>query len=171
MAKSKELILEFHEFDPNHIVADLEAIRRCNPQRYEMEQLTAVCFEDSERHITVGYKDLAQDEFWVRGHMPGMPLLPGVIMCEVAAQLCSFYSQRHGLHGENAILGFGGMNDIRFRGVVRPGDRLLVVSKLIRVRKGVMVTSQFQAFVGQTLVGEGEIVGVALPKDAAARGN
>ena len=30
------------------------------------------------------------DEFWVRGHMPDYPLMPGVLMCEAAAQLCSF---------------------------------------------------------------------------------
>jgi 3-hydroxyacyl-[acyl-carrier-protein] dehydratase len=170
MAKSKELILDFSEYDTTNVVADLEEIRRHNRQRYEMEQLTAVCFEDSERHIAVGYKDLTQEEFWVRGHMPGTPLLPGVIMCEIAAQLCSFYSQRHGLLGNDATLGFGGMNDVRFRGVVRPGDRIVVVSQLVKVRKGVLVTSRFQAFVGQNLVAEGEILGVALPADSAILG-
>lgn len=170
MAKSKELILDFSEFDTSNVVAGLDEIRRCNRQRYEMEQLTAVCFEDAQRHIAVGYKDLSHDEFWVRGHMPGTPLLPGVIMCEIAAQLCSFYSQRHGLLGKDATLGFGGMNDVRFRGVVRPGDRLVVVSQLIKVRKGVLVTSRFQAFVHQNLVAEGEILGVALPADSEILG-
>lgn len=165
MPKSKELIIDFSEFDVNHVVADLEAIRRYNRQRFEMEQLTCVCFEDSERMIAVGYKDLGPDEFWIRGHMPGLPILPGVIMCEIAAQLCSFFSQRNNLLGSNATLGFGGMNDVRFRGLVRPGQRLVVATQLTKVRKGSLVTSRFQAFVNQNLVGEGEILGIALPAD------
>ena len=46
MAK-RELILDFSEYDVNHVVADAEEIRRYNPQRYEMEQLTAICYEDA----------------------------------------------------------------------------------------------------------------------------
>ena len=40
------MILDFAEYDVNQVVADIEEIRRYNPQRYEMEQLTAICFED-----------------------------------------------------------------------------------------------------------------------------
>ncbi|MBL9089894.1 MAG: beta-hydroxyacyl-ACP dehydratase [Planctomycetaceae bacterium] len=162
----KDLILDFSEYDVNNVVLDLAQIRSYNRQRFEMEQLTAVCFEDPERQVAVGYKDLSNDEFWVRGHMPGMPLLPGVVMCEIAAQLCSCYSQRYGLLGNNATLGFGGMNEVRFRGVVVPGQRLVVVCQAVKVRKGILITSRFQAFVERNLVGEGEILGVALPADS-----
>jgi 3-hydroxyacyl-[acyl-carrier-protein] dehydratase len=136
-----------------------------------MEQLTAIVYEDPARNIAVGYKDLTADEFWVRGHMPGMPLLPGVILCEIAAQLCSYYSQRQNLLGNDSTLGFGGMNDVRFRGVVLPGSRVLVACQLIRVRRGKLVVSRFQAFVDRKLVGEGEILGIALPNDAGAGGS
>ena len=57
--------------------------------------------------------------------MPGMPLMPGVVMCEAAAQMCSYHSQRHNLLGAEMV-GFGGMDDVRFRGTVVPGDRLVV---------------------------------------------
>ena len=93
MAK-KPLILDLSEYDLNHVVADIEEIRRYNPQRYEMEQLTAICYEDREQTVCVGYKDLTEDEFWVRGHMPGMPLMPGVIMCEAAAQVAATTRRR-----------------------------------------------------------------------------
>jgi len=168
--ENDQLIIEFSEFDENRVIADLAEIRRQNRQRFEMEQLTAVVYEDPARNIAVGYKDLADDEFWVRGHMPGMPLLPGVILCEIAAQLCSYFSQRQNLLGSNATLGFGGMNDVRFRGVVLPGSRVIVACKLVRVRKGKLVVSRFQAFVDRKLVGEGEILGVALPNDVDPHG-
>ena len=65
-------------FDParldlNQVVADHEAILRVNPQRFEMVQLSAIVFIDPQEHIVAGYKDVAADEFWVRGHMPGYP--------------------------------------------------------------------------------------------------
>lgn len=161
MAK-KELILDFSEYDLNHVVADIEEIRRCNPQRYEMEQLTAICFQDTERNICVGYKDIQPDEFWVRGHMPGMPLMPGVIMCEAAAQLASYYSHKFDLM--DGVIGFGGLEDVRFRGVVRPGERFVIVSRLLKFRRSIM-TCDFQCFVNQNLVCEGILKGVAIPYD------
>ena len=45
----KPLILDFAEYDLNHVVADIDEIRRYNPQRFEMEQLTAIVFEDPAR--------------------------------------------------------------------------------------------------------------------------
>ncbi len=161
----KDLILDFSEYDVNCVVADVEEIRRQNPQRYEMEQLTAIVFEDPARQICVGYKDLRQDEFWVRGHMPGMPLMPGVIMCEVAAQMCSYYAHKYNLLGTK-MLGFGGLEEVRFRDPVRPGDRLIMVAQLVKYRPGAMIVCRFQGFVGQTLVCEGRIKGIPLPVEA-----
>ena len=156
----KPLILDFSEYNLDTVVADIEAIRRHNPQRFEMEQLTAICFEEPSRGLCVGYKDLTPNEFWCRGHMPNMPLMPGVIMCEAAAQLSSYYSHRHNLM--EGVIGFGGLQDVRFRGVVRPGDRFVIVCRMLKVRRSIM-TCEFQCFVNQNLVCEGILKGVALP--------
>lgn len=164
----KNLILDFSEFDLNHLVADIEEIRRFNPQRHEMEQLSAIVFDDAERNITVGYKDVTENEFWVRGHMPGMPLMPGVIMCEAAAQLCSYHTQRHDLLGA-PMVGFGGLSDVRFRGTVVPGDRLVLMAGLIKIRRGALIRSRFQGFVRESLVCEGKIAGIPIPVEALSR--
>src|SRR3954452_12325032 len=68
--------------DTSRVLVDREGIRRGNSQRYEMEQLTAVVAIDTEQHLIIGYKDITPDEFWVRGHMPDYPLMPGVLVCE-----------------------------------------------------------------------------------------
>ena len=61
------------------------------PQRFEMEQLTAIIHIDVENKLIVGYKDIEAGEFWVRGHMPDYPLLPGVLMCEAAAHALELF--------------------------------------------------------------------------------
>jgi 3-hydroxyacyl-[acyl-carrier-protein] dehydratase len=159
----KQLILDPSEYDLNNVIADVEEIRRYNRQRFEMEQLTAVCYEDPERCICVGYKDLRPDEFWTRGHFPGVPLMPGVIMCEAAAQLASYFTQKRKLMN-TPVVGFGGLKDVRFRGVVKPGERFVVLAKLLKVRS-MMLTSQFQCLVRDNLVCEGVIMGIPLPAE------
>ncbi|MBS0209599.1 MAG: beta-hydroxyacyl-ACP dehydratase [Planctomycetes bacterium] len=166
----KELIIDPGQIDLDRVVADTAAIRRANPQRFEMEQLTAVVHTDPEQHICVGYLDLKPDAFWARGHMPGMPLMPGVLMCEAAAQLSSYYVVSTKLMSENAILGFGGLDGVRFRDPVLPGARLVVAIKLTKMRKDVMMVFRFQEFVDRVLVCEGELRGVALPLDRLRTG-
>ena len=160
----KSLIIEPSEYDLTNVIADIEEIRKCNCQRFEMEQLTAIVYEDPTQHICVGYKDITTDEFWVRGHMPGMPIMPGVIMCEAAAQLASFYTQHQKLM-DAEMMGFGGLEDVRFRGVVHPGDRFVVVGHLLKIRKQLMV-SRFQCIVHDVIVCEGTIKGIPLPVEA-----
>ena len=161
----KDLLVDPQEIDYSNIVADLEEIRRHNPQRGAMEQLTAIVWDDPETNLCIGYRELSkQDEFWITGHMPGMPLMPGVIMCEAAAQVCSYHSHRHDLLGCE-IMGFGGLDGVRFRGIVRPGNRLTIACKITNLRRGRMIASRFQGFVDETLVCEGEIRGVPLPLD------
>lgn len=158
----KDLILDFSEYDVNHVIADQDEIRRYNLQRFEMEQLTAVVYADVDRGICAGYKDLTDDEFWVRGHMPNVPLMPGVMMCETAAQLSSYFAQKYDLLGCK-VVGLGGLEEIRFRGTVVPGDRLVVVVERLKVRRNAMILCRFQGFVSQSLVVEGKIMGISLP--------
>lgn len=146
--------------DTSHVLHDLETIRQRNPQRFEMEQLTAIVHIDRDEHLIVGYKDVRDDEFWVRGHMPNYPLMPGVLMCEAAAQLCSFYCHQIQLN-KDAFMGFGGMEDVRFRGQVKPGDRLVILAKAVRIhhRQTIFET---QGFVDGNMVFHGKIIGVPL---------
>lgn len=162
---SKDLILDPAEYDVEQVVADIHEIRKYNPQRYELEQLTAVVLDDVERGLCVGYKDTSAADVWVRGHMPGMPLMPGVFMCEAAAQLCSYFVQRHNLLGVEMV-GFGGLDNVRFRGTVLPGDRLVIVCERMQLRVGQMVRCRFQCFVRDNIVCEGEMRGIPIPVGA-----
>ena len=160
----RDYIIHPSEYDLDRVVADIHEIRRWNRQRFEMEQLTAIVHEDLSRGLCVGYKDLTPDEFWVRGHFPGVPLMPGVMMCEAAAQLSSSYSQRYNLL-DAQVVGFGGLEEVRFREPVVPGDRLVIAVERIRVRPRAMIVCRFQGLVRENIVVDGIIKGVPLPID------
>lgn len=153
-------LVDPESIDTSRVLVDQEGIRRSNPQRFEMEQLTAIIKVDLANKLIIGYKDIAPDEFWVRGHMPDYPLMPGVLICEAAAQLSSYYCHSVNLPAEGFIA-FGGMEDVRFRGQVRPGDRLILIGKAQRLHRRHTIFD-CQGFVGTNMVFHGKIIGVPL---------
>jgi 3-hydroxyacyl-[acyl-carrier-protein] dehydratase len=158
-----ELHFDLSRIDFSQIVADQEAIRKVNPQRFEMQQLDAVVFMDPTIQIIAGYKDVRYDEFWVRGHMPGYPLMPGVLMCEASAQLCSYYVLTQHKLAPNEFLGFGGMDVVRFRKAVHPGQRLILVAKQMRFHRRQIIFN-VQGFVQDAMVFHGDIIGTPLKR-------
>lgn len=160
----RDYIIHPSEYDLDRVIADIHEIRRWNMQRFEMEQLTAIVHEDQARGLCVGYKDVTPDEFWVRGHFPSMPLMPGVLMCEAAAQLSSYYTQKFNLL-DAKLIGFGGLEEVRFREPVVPGDRLVIAVERVRVRPRAMIVCRFQGLVRESIVVDGIIKGVPLPAD------
>ena len=161
-----ELLMDPARVDLDHVLADQEAIRLLNPQRYEMEQLNGVIQIDKEQNLFVGYKNVRADEFWARGHMPGYPIMPGVLMCEAAAQLCSYFARTVGLLSGDFV-GFGGMENVRFRGKVLPGDRLVLVAKLQKTNRHRTLIN-VQGFVGATMVFHGDIIGMPMSRQGIA---
>jgi 3-hydroxyacyl-[acyl-carrier-protein] dehydratase len=159
-----EAIFDPARLDLGRVLADREAIRGVNPQRFEMEQLSAIVHLDPDQQVIAGYKDVGADEFWVRGHMPDYPLLPGVLMCEAAAQLCSYYIVTQGKL-ESGFVGFGGLENVRFRSPVRPGDRLVLVARVQRFNRR-QALFNVQGFVGATMVFHADVIGVPItPKE------
>ncbi len=161
----KDLLIDLAEVDFNHVVANLDEIRQFNPQRFEMEQLSAVVYVDETQYLSVGYKDTTSNDFWVKGHFPQLAIMPGVVQLEAIAQLCSYVTQRYDLLGAE-VVGFGGLEDVRFRDVVFPGERFIVMSKLDKIRRGRMIICQFQGVVGDRLCIEGTLKGVPIPISA-----
>lgn len=161
-----EVIYDPARIDFSQLVADEEGIQSLLPQRYEMAQLTAIVLFDPEQSLIIGYKDVRPDEFWVRGHFPEWPLMPGVLQCEAAAQLCSYYIMNLPIMA-GEIVGFGGMENVRFRSPVRPGDRLVLVARCNRI-KSRQALFTVQGFVGSTMVFQGDVIGVPLTRPAPA---
>ncbi len=69
-----------------------------------MELLSGIVHVDDDADTVIGVKDVTDHEFWVRGHIPGRPLMPGVMMIECAAQLCAYQTMKR--HPEMGFIGF-----------------------------------------------------------------
>ncbi len=151
-------------FDPDAldfgaVVADRAAIMNALPHREEFQLLHAIVLWDSDEKICAGYIDLSPTDWWVKGHIPGRPLFPGVLMIEVAAQLCS-YAQRLE-SGSSTFAGFAAADEVRFRGIVEPPARFVVISKILKTRQR-RFDSAAQGFVDGRLVFEAKIAGMAV---------
>ncbi len=114
---------------------------------------------DTEEIIAIGLKKQADDEFWTRGHIPGRPIMPGVMMIEMAAQLGSVMFHEIFKTDGKKFFGFGGVNNVKFRGAVLPGQTLVMVAKGIKMRSKIAVFAA-QGYVDGKLIFEGEITGV-----------
>ncbi len=154
-------ILDPSSIDRSQTAVTKQELLTLNAQRDEFEQVDRLVLLDLDQGIAVGIKAQRPDEFWTRGHIPGRPIMPGVLMIEMAAQIGSaVYHLKFGTGGKK-FFGFAGVDGVKFRGGVEPGDELLMVvrAKALRSR---MATFQTQGFVGEKMVFEGDVSGVVI---------
>jgi 3-hydroxyacyl-[acyl-carrier-protein] dehydratase len=151
------LILDPATLDFEHPIVDSAEIRRINPHRFEFELIDAIVHCDKENVVFAGYHDVREDAWWVRGHIPGRPLFPGVLMIEAAAQMASFLT--HYMLGFEGFIGFSGVTNVKFRGTVTPPARFVIVGRGKNVKRRRTVC-ECQGFVGNTMVFEAEVTGM-----------
>lgn len=131
-------LFDYTAIDLSETFLDADQLSEWLPQTGAMRQLDRVVHIDAPRIHAVGIKEVRDDEFWVPGHIPGRPLLPGVIMIEAAAQISSVLYQFRLIHDgrdEKGFLGFTRVENCTFRGQVVPGDRLVLVAKEVKFQR------------------------------------
>jgi 3-hydroxyacyl-[acyl-carrier-protein] dehydratase len=151
------LLFDYKQLDLTKVEFDRTAIAEVNPQSYEMSQLDGITWYDLDKMMCLGYKDVTDKEFWVRGHIPGRPIMPGVIMIEAAAQLCSFFMRR--IYGLKGFIGFAGIDETKFRETVVPGNRLYMLGHIHKVRSR-QFSAKVQGIVNDKLAFETVISGM-----------
>jgi 3-hydroxyacyl-[acyl-carrier-protein] dehydratase len=154
-----QLLFELDGIDLSHDVCDQEEVRRYNPHRGHMEHLNGIAYAAPELDRIIGYKDVRPDEFWVEGHIPGRPIFPGVLMIEAGAQLASFYTKKYCKW--KGFIGFGGLDDVKFRTLVTPPARMYILALKLWERHH-MVNCRVQGLVNGTICFEGTITGMEM---------
>ena len=140
----------------------MKDLRKLVPQSDLFQMLDGICHYDHEQRVVVGFKDWPKDAWWAKGHIPGKPLMPGVLMIEGAAQAATFLiNKTMGWEGERMI-GLGGLNDVRLRGQVVPPARVYFVSARGQVSGTRLARFPAQAFCNGQMILDMELLGVLL---------
>ena len=112
---------------------DVTEIRKLIPHRYPFLLVDRIVEFEPEQRI-VGIKNVSINESFFQGHFPQKPLMPGVLICEAMAQVAAVMAScSEGFAGKVFVL--TGMDRVRFKHPVEPGDQLRIELLLSRRRK------------------------------------
>ena len=117
---------------------DINQIKQYLPHRYPMLLVDRVLTWESGKTITAIKNVTANEEFF-NGHFPNKPVMPGVLMVEAMAQTAAILSflTMGKKPDENTIVYFVGIDNVRFKRPVGPGDQLKMDVEILRVARGI----------------------------------
>ena len=148
-------------FDKSEPALPDDELRVLVPHRHEFQMLDVVTHLDTDAGLVVAYKDWDDDPWWARGHVPGMPVMPGVLMCEGGAQAATvLIKTRNTGWGRDVFVGLGGLEKVRFRGKVEPGARVHFASWGGQQSGNRLARYPAAAFCNGKLIMEMELIGV-----------
>lgn len=117
-----------------------------------------------------GSKTVSVNEPWFAGHFPGTPLMPGVLIVESCAQLCSLVAQTAAQDGDDRLYVLLKLDNFKFLRPVLPGE-VMTVSVVRRNGAGPLVTFDAVVKVDEDVRAKGAISFTAVPRDTVGAGN
>lgn len=149
------------------MVFDVVAIQDILPHRYPFLLVDRILEIEKGKRI-VGIKNVTINEPFFVGHFPGQPIMPGVLIVEALAQCGGVLVQQTlGVRKEEKTTFFLGIDGVRFRRPVVPGDQLRLELEMLRLRPST-AKMKGQAFVDGVLVCEAELLSQLVDKVSAA---
>ncbi len=131
-----------------------QEIQEIIPHRYPFLMVDRI-IELEEGKRAVGIKNVSSNEPFFQGHFPGHPIMPGALILEALAQVGAVIILRMPEYA-GCLAVFAGLDDVKFKRQVIPGDQLRLEVELIKLRK-MFGFAQGKAYVGEALVAEGTI--------------
>jgi len=155
-------LVDLQSLDLTKDVIPDEELRAALPHRDHFQLLDGICHFDPELNVAVGYKKWDDEPWWASGHVPGRPLMPGVLMIEGAAQVASFLIKRANIWANDRFIGLAGLNDVRMRGTVEPPATVYFVSGDVRLSGRRLARMPAQVFCKGEMKMEMQLLGVML---------
>jgi 3-hydroxyacyl-[acyl-carrier-protein] dehydratase len=147
--------LPTEESSPQQIFT-LEDIQKILPHRYPFALVDRI-IEYVPGKKAVGIKNVTFNEPHFQGHFPGRPLMPGVLIVEAMAQVGGIVlTQLPDMDG--SLFVFAGIDKVRFRRPVVPGDQLVMTTELLSIKRRRFGKMQARAVVDGQRVAEGELM-------------
>ena len=136
---------------------DIQAILKLLPHRYPFVLVDRI-IELKLGEFAVGLKNVTINEPFFQGHFPTEPVMPGVLILEGMAQVGGVlaYLTDHDKFSDE-LLYFAGLDGVRFRRKVIPGDQLIIKTQVVK-RKGKIFKLSSQAFVDEQLAAEANLL-------------
>ena len=133
----------------------LEEIQQLLPHRYPFALVDRIIdYVPGKR--AVGLKNVTFNEPHFQGHFPGRPIMPGVLIVEAMAQVGGIVLTQ--MPGVDGLCMFAGIDKVRFRRPVVPGDQLVMTVELLSVKRNRFGKMQARAEVDGFLVSEGALM-------------
>lgn len=156
------MLFDLGAIDLSQRFADSDEIARWNPHRGNMAFIDAIVWVGDDFRQGLAIHKVRDDEFWVEGHFPGDPMMPGVLMLEAGAQLaCYMFNARK---KENVLAIFLRIERAAFRSSVTPGDDFYLLCKQVKFGRRQFVTD-IQGVVGRRIAFDARIRGMTRLKD------
>jgi 3-hydroxyacyl-[acyl-carrier-protein] dehydratase len=142
---------------------DIKEIFKYLPHRYPFLLVDRISEIQGNEKI-VGFKNVSFNENFFQGHFPNHPVMPGVLVCEAMAQLAAIlvHSARGGMEA-NKVFVLTGLDKVKFKRTVEPGDQLRMEVALIR-RRGDFWKMQGVAMVDGKVAAQAEISAMEIDK-------
>jgi UDP-3-O-[3-hydroxymyristoyl] N-acetylglucosamine deacetylase/3-hydroxyacyl-[acyl-carrier-protein] dehydratase len=143
-------------------VFDAQAIERLLPHRYPMLLVDRILeLEPNER--VVGLKNVTRNEPFFEGHFPGHPVMPGVLIVEAMGQTGGVLLLNSVENPETKVVYFTGLDNVKFRKTVIPGDQIRFNVELQSFRRG-MCKMRGEAYVDGVLVSEADMTALIVDR-------
>ncbi len=141
---------------------DITAIQKILPHRYPFLLVDRIIDFVPQEYV-VGIKNVTFNEPFFQGHFPGEPIMPGVLIVEAMAQVGGVMLLNSTDSPEDKLIYFMGMDNVRFRRPVRPGDQIRFELQMLKYRK---TTSKMagKAFVDGQLAAEAELMAMVVDR-------